>query len=71
MTGTPTCAGDQAIRAVDFDGVLIPDHIPMMGNDYRIGAAYTIGYMKALVSRANAEAGAHRVLRVGNLNSTV
>jgi len=35
--------------------VLIPDHIPLMANDWRIGTAFTIGYMKALVERANAE----------------
>ncbi len=47
----------KALREVDFDGVMIPDHIPMMANDPRVGTAYTIGYMKALVERANAEAG--------------
>jgi mannonate dehydratase len=46
----------QALREIDFDGVIIPDHIPLMGNDPRIGTAYTIGYMKALVERANTEA---------------
>jgi mannonate dehydratase len=44
------------MREVDFDGVLIADHIPMMGSDHRIGTAFTIGYMKALVERVNAEA---------------
>ncbi len=44
-----------ALREVDFDGVIIPDHIPMMGNDPRIGAAYSIAYIKALVNQANAE----------------
>ena len=43
----------RALRAIDFDGVVIPDHIPMMGNDPRIGLAYTIGYMNALVKQAN------------------
>ncbi len=46
----------KAMRAVDFDGVLIADHIPTMGNHPRVGTAYTIGYMKALVARVNAEA---------------
>ena len=46
----------KALREVDFDGVLIPDHIPMMGDDPRLGTAFTIGYMKALVDRVNAEA---------------
>lgn len=44
-----------AMRAVDFDAVLIADHIPMMANDHRVGTAYTIGYMKALVVRVTAE----------------
>ena len=46
----------KALRAVDFDGVMIPDHIPMMTSDRRVGTAYTIGYMKALVERVQAEA---------------
>jgi mannonate dehydratase len=45
----------KALRKVDFDGVLIADHIPLMGNDHRLGTAFTIGYMKALVERVNAE----------------
>jgi hypothetical protein len=36
--------------------VLIADHIPLMGNHPRVGTAYTIGYMKALLARVNAEA---------------
>jgi mannonate dehydratase len=47
----------KAMRAVDFDGVFIADHIPLMGGDGKIGTAYTIGYMKALLERVNAEAG--------------
>jgi mannonate dehydratase len=46
----------QALRAVDFDGVVIADHIPMMADDRRIGTAFTLGYMKALFERANAAA---------------
>jgi mannonate dehydratase len=46
----------KTMREVDFDGVLIADHIPMMGNDHRLGTAFTIGYIKALVERVNAEA---------------
>jgi mannonate dehydratase len=42
-----------ALREVDFDGVVIADHIPMMGNDPRIGSAYSIAYIKALVNQAN------------------
>ena len=46
----------KTMREVDFDGVLIADHIPMMSNEARLGTAFTIGYMKALVERVNAEA---------------
>lgn len=46
----------KALREVDFRGVMIPDHIPRMANDQRVGTAYTIGYMKALLKRANDEA---------------
>lgn len=46
----------KTMRAVDFDGVFIADHIPTMGNHPRVGTAYTIGYMKALLDRVNAEA---------------
>ena len=46
----------KAVRAVNFNGVLIADHIPMMANDRRIGSAFSIGYMKALLERVNAEA---------------
>jgi mannonate dehydratase len=45
----------RALREVNFDGVAIADHIPLMGKDHRIGTAFSIGYMKALVERANAE----------------
>lgn len=47
----------KALREVDFGGVLIPDHIPLMDDDRKVGTAYSIGYMQALVERANAEAG--------------
>jgi mannonate dehydratase len=42
---------------VGFTGVAIADHIPLMGGDRRLGTAYTIGYMKALLHRAKAEVG--------------
>ena len=45
----------RALREVDFDGVAIADHIPLMANDHRVGTAFSIGYMKALLERANAE----------------
>ncbi len=46
----------KALREVNFAGVMIPDHIPMMSTDRRIGTTFSIGYMKALVERVNAEA---------------
>jgi mannonate dehydratase len=46
----------KVLREVEFDGVMIADHIPTMANDPKVGTAYTIGYMKALVARVNAEA---------------
>lgn len=46
----------KALRDVDFRGVLIPDHIPEMVGGERAGIAYSIGYLKALLERANEEA---------------
>jgi hypothetical protein len=45
----------RALREVDFDGVAIGDHFPAMNGGDRVSVAYTVGYMKALLSRANAE----------------
>lgn len=48
----------QAMRAlaeVGYDGTLIPDHIPQMGADGRLGTAYTLAYMRALQKRAEEE----------------
>ena len=45
----------RVLETTGFDGVLIPDHIPLMADDPRVGAAYTIGYMKALLQRAQEE----------------
>lgn len=44
--------------AAGFNGVAIADHIPLMGGDPRIGTAYTVAYMKALLRRANEEVAA-------------
>ena len=38
-----------------YDGTLIPDHIPQMGDDGRLGTAYTLAYMRALQKRAEEE----------------
>ncbi len=48
----------KALAEINFDGVVIPDHIPTMLDDPRLGTAFSIGYMKALVSRANEEVAA-------------
>lgn len=40
----------QALAEVGFEGVLIPDHVPHIGTDQRLGNAYTIGYMQALIA---------------------
>ena len=46
----------KALRDVDFDGIVILDHIPtMVGGNYT-QTAYGFAYMKALLNRANAEA---------------
>ena len=47
----------QALRAVEFDGAIIPDHIPEMIGGSRAGVAYSIAYMRALVQAVNNESG--------------
>ncbi len=47
----------KALGKVGYDGTLIPDHIPQMGDDGRLGTAYTIAYMRALQKRAEDELG--------------
>jgi mannonate dehydratase len=45
----------KALREVNFDGIVIPDHVP--GGGYpAANNSYTLGYMKALRDRVNAEA---------------
>ena len=45
----------RALREVHFGGIIIPDHVP--GGGYpAANTAYTLGYMKALRDRVNAEA---------------
>ena len=43
---------------VDFRGILIADHVPEMVGGRKVGWAYSIGYIKALLARANAEVAA-------------
>ncbi|HEX2516308.1 MAG TPA: mannonate dehydratase [Chloroflexota bacterium] len=45
----------KALQDVGFNGIVIPDHIPSMTPDARLGTAFTFGYMKALLERAIAE----------------
>mgnify|MGYP003826160565 CR=1 FL=1 len=45
----------KALREVDFDGVLIADHIPSMVYGPYTGTAFSVGYMKALLERVFAE----------------
>lgn len=44
----------RALREVEFDGIIVPDHVPAGGYP-QVNNAYTIGYMKALRDRVNAE----------------
>lgn len=45
----------RALREVEFDGCVIGDHFPAMVGGSRVAVAYTVGYMKAQLERANAE----------------
>ena len=45
----------QALREVNYDGCIIPDHIPQMIGGHRTGLAYSIAYMKGLVQAVNNE----------------
>jgi len=45
----------KALTETGFRGVLIPDHIPLMAGDARVGTAYSIAYMKAMQRRAQEE----------------
>ena len=46
----------KALRDVNFDGIVILDHSPMMVGGNYTQTAYGFAYMKALLDRANAEA---------------
>lgn len=45
----------RALREVEFDGCIIPDHIPAILGGHRAGVAYSIAYMRALVQAVNNE----------------
>jgi mannonate dehydratase len=46
----------RTLHEVGFRGVAIPDHIPTILNEPRLGTAFSIGYMKALLNAAKSEA---------------
>lgn len=50
----------KALRDVNFDGIVILDHTPAMVGGKYAEQAYGFAYMKALLSRANAEAAGAR-----------
>ena len=58
---SPTARVGEGVRfgahVVVHDGVVIGDHFPEMTGGSRASVAYTVGYMKALLERANAEFG--------------
>ena len=43
------------LAEVGFDGVLSADHVPSTTGSPRAGEAYTVGYIQALIERANEE----------------
>jgi mannonate dehydratase len=45
----------RALRRVGYRGGVAPEHTPEMVGQRRVGTAYTYGYVKALIERANAE----------------
>jgi mannonate dehydratase len=47
----------KALREVDYDGAVMPAHIPRSPANPRVMEAYTHGYMHALIKRANEEVG--------------
>jgi mannonate dehydratase len=50
----------RALREVEYDGCIIPDHIPGMVGGQGAGLAYSIAYMRALVQAVNNEFGGPR-----------
>jgi len=40
----------QTLKEVDFRGNLIADHVPGMVGGTRVGWAYSIGYIKAMIA---------------------
>lgn len=49
----------KALKKVNYDGVLFPDHVPRMSVGEQADWAFSVGYIKALRDRVEAEAGNH------------
>jgi mannonate dehydratase len=47
----------KALKKVNYDGVLFPDHVPRMSVTGQADWAFSVGYIKALRDRVEAEAG--------------
>ncbi len=47
----------KALKKVNYDGVLFPDHVPRMSIGEQSDWAFSVGYIKALHDRVEAEAG--------------
>jgi mannonate dehydratase len=47
----------KALKKVNYDGVLFPDHVPRMSIGEQADWAFSVGYIKALRDRVEAEAG--------------
>ena len=45
----------KALREVNYDGIVIADHLPGLVGGYYAGTAYSVAYARALIERANAE----------------
>ena len=48
----------KALEEVDYNGMLITDHLSQMGDDGWLGAVYTYDYMRALQKRVKDEVNA-------------
>ena len=53
--GTSSQSESFGEREVEFDGAILPDHIPNLLGGSRAGVAYSIAYMRALVQAVNNE----------------
>jgi len=45
----------KALQEVGFDGAIIGDHFPTMAGGPRVAVAYTVGWMRSMIARAEAE----------------